>query len=397
MKLYVQRYWYLILSLLTLNVTFNSCNKKSSDYSQTSISLKINEVNNGIKLSWDRVATSDFVRYEIYRSQSLIPDPSAISPINTSLLIGTISNSENNFFIDSLGIGNNYYRVQVVLKYRNLISNNMNVKSGISVAGTFNQAFICKSLDLLYIKLTSNLINVIDYKNDTIILNNINFGSSNPVIAKNENNQDVIYASNFSNTIGEYNATNFNLIKNHTISTPINSFTASNGHAYINYNSFQDSIVTYNLANDTRIDGISSSTNDISLMSEASNLLVTLSTSTTGLASSYQIGIDKKPVLVQSVTDNFLLWNLCRVSPNGNYIIGSNGELLTKDFVSLGFLENIGFSSFSDFAFSDDEKFIMAVSSPNVQIYNLSTLKMVSSFSLSVHFYEKITYLFPYF
>jgi len=384
MKLLVQRERYLFLILLALNFAFIGCKKKSDNYTQTSISLQITEVNNGIKLSWDKVATSDFVRYEIYRSPSAIPDPTSKEPISSTLLLNSISNSDNHHFVDSLGVGNNYYRVVVVLKYRNLISPNVNVKSGISLNGSFSQAFISKSLGLLYVRLTSNTFSIIDYKNSTEVFNNVSAGAGTTYyVTKNENNQEVIYASSASNSITEYNASNLNLIKSHLISTPITSFNAVNGHAYINYNGFQDSLVTYNLANDTRIDAISSLSNDNSIFSESGNLLVTTSFSTSGLVSSYQIGTNKKPTLLQSVTDNFLLWNICRISPNGNYIIGTNGQLLTKDFVSLGFLENFGFSSFGDFVFSDDEKFIVAVATPNIQVYSLATLKMISSFSLS--------------
>ncbi len=397
------KYLLLIIVCGCAILFFDGCKKQDTSYTKNSIVLSAVEVDNGIKLTWDKINSNDFIRYEVYRSDSPIPDPTAKEPINSSLLMGSISNNDTNFFIDSTSIGNSYYKVQVVLKLRNLISNDITNQSGFIIPGSFNNAYISKELKRIYFRDGQNRFTVFDYALDSMLL--INKVLPSPyysfTIANNENNVPVLYAYAGSNILGEYNCTTLNLMKNHSLPIYTSNFSIAKGALYLNL--ANDSVVTYDLATDMRIDGVAGYGNYKSIISSSGNALVTTSFATPGYVTYYSIGIDKKPIYTGQIYDNsYMLSDLCVVSPSGTNIMsnaGGNGAIiLDQNFTATGILENPNFSIFNDFIFTDDEHFVLARTSSNdhLEVYNMNTLKLnqsipllsASSFSLSSVFLD---------
>jgi hypothetical protein len=113
-------------------LAIGSCNKTDlSKYNKDSLTLKVvNNLAGDPVLSWDQVATSDFVKYEIYFSGK--PDIDITN--NTAGLLATIADKDINTFeipsflptIDSANAnatGKIYFKVAAVLANRKLASN----------------------------------------------------------------------------------------------------------------------------------------------------------------------------------------------------------------------------------------------------------------------------------
>lgn len=387
MKLVTSNYKQLELLSLMLVLFLFGCGKKSSEYDKGSILLTAEEASNGIELKWNNVNSNDFVRYEVYRSTSPIPDPTSKVPINASFLIGTISNSDNHFFIDSLSSGTNYYRVQVVLKFRNLVSNNIQKQNGVSFLGTFSESGICRDLNLIYCVNTSGQFTVYDYQKDVIVLQDKPMNLSKFYIGKNGNNEPALFgiSTSPSNVLLEFNPTTLEQTDVHPLPTYTDYFAVGDGVLYFNYNG--DSIVTYSLATDKRIGGVACNGAYMLNLSENHNSMLVTSSGFNQVFY-FNIGSDKLPVLYYNVNDTYNLMNFCKISSNGNYMINQSGQLLGKNMNYLGKFQPSNFSSFADFAFTSDELNVLGNQQTSIILFKTADQQLMNTYFISNSFFN---------
>jgi hypothetical protein len=155
----------LILAILSIGVF--SC-KKSVDtsYSKDALTLSVAKVGSTELLTWTKVNTSDFKRYEIFGSST--PDIDIVK--GTANLIGTITDPEKTTFEASDVLPDssnglvlqNYYKVAVVLQDRKVGSNTITKSSDIVFATNSNTLLGSLSKAGLIYFFNSNNFNDVD-------------------------------------------------------------------------------------------------------------------------------------------------------------------------------------------------------------------------------------------
>jgi len=165
----------------------------------------------------------------------------------------------------------------------------------------------------------------------------------------------------------------------------VNYYEIGNGVLYLNYNG--DSIVTYNLANDTRIGGVACNGAYIMHLSDNMNSLL-VTTSGLNQVSYYNIGANKLPVLEYNTNDTYNLMSFCKFSPNGNYILTQNGDLLGHTMNYIGKIQSTAFSSFVNFAFTQDEQYVLGNQQTSINLYKLDDQHLITNYSISNNFFN---------
>jgi hypothetical protein len=131
-----------------------SCKKETAtDYARFPIVLTMTDVSNGVKLTWTKVETSDFIDYTIVRSTNdSIPDLNQISTNPTAVILTRITDPKLTSFIDIRNTATQasrlYYRVFVRLSVRNLASKNVASNLDIlDLGGSFSEIIPNNSKD----------------------------------------------------------------------------------------------------------------------------------------------------------------------------------------------------------------------------------------------------------
>lgn len=122
-----------------------SCKKETpTDYTRFPIELTTADVLNGIKLTWSKVETSDFIDYTIVRSTGdSIPELSQLAGNPSAAVVTRITESKLTTFTDfrnSTGPNRTHYRVFARLSGRNLSSRNVLTNADVlDLGGSFNE------------------------------------------------------------------------------------------------------------------------------------------------------------------------------------------------------------------------------------------------------------------
>jgi hypothetical protein len=243
----------IFLAAILLFVFFTQCNKKK--YEQNTFNLTVVEDDNGARtLTWDKVAIIDFTKYEVFRSETELPNPKIDSPLNASFKIATLTKSSNTSFKDTSSqfLKQYYYRVQAVLTSRNLISNAVKKNVDNLYNGAFTLYEFNKELGYLYMFEggTNNTMSILDVNTNTLLKNKIKLSNSintnKIIIAKDENGKYLLYTKSDvtnNNTIDVYDAHTLSFIKNITLPAKINDFDVYEQNLYASVDYLQDSLL----------------------------------------------------------------------------------------------------------------------------------------------------------
>jgi hypothetical protein len=126
---------FICITTLFIVLTFQfSCVKEVDNFPEYPISLTVKDSLSGVRLSWNKIETSDFVEYVIVRStKDSIPNLADLSTTD-AVIIGRISDAKRVSFFDFNSNGlllKTYYRVFARLSNRNLSSQNYQSNSDI--------------------------------------------------------------------------------------------------------------------------------------------------------------------------------------------------------------------------------------------------------------------------
>ncbi len=159
---------YAYATIVATLLFISSCKEGDApNYPAFPIEAKASFYLEGPEISWTALKSSDFTSYRVWRSAGLdtIPD----NPLGKAFLVATISDPETINFIDfsfnNGGTGNNFYRIECVLKNRSVWSKNVSLKSGlIELKSSVDAVAYDKNNDLIF--LADRLTNTL-YKFDT--------------------------------------------------------------------------------------------------------------------------------------------------------------------------------------------------------------------------------------
>jgi hypothetical protein len=131
---HLKQFICVFITLIVLSFQF-SCVKEVDNFPDYPITLTVKDSLGGVRLSWSKIETSDFIEYVIVRSsKDSIPSFSDLSTADGVFVVGRISDAKRTTFFD-LNNGNlllkTYYRVFARLANRNLSSQNYQSNSDV--------------------------------------------------------------------------------------------------------------------------------------------------------------------------------------------------------------------------------------------------------------------------
>ena len=180
-----------------------SCKKETQpDYARFPVELTTVDVLNGVKLTWTKVETSDFVDYTIVRSTGdSIPELSQLAANPSAFVITRITDPKVTTFTDIRNTSSatrSFYRVFARLSGRNVSSKNVLINAEIVDLGTgFTEVITNNSKDKPRFYLSGSFTNSIlayDATDNRILATNISVPNANmrlAVASKNGANEEV--------------------------------------------------------------------------------------------------------------------------------------------------------------------------------------------------------------
>jgi hypothetical protein len=363
------KYNYILLFFVA--IVFFSCQKTSiKNYNGSKFELSVQSIDDEkYQLNWPEIKSADFIRYEIFRSNKPIPNPTPNEPLQGTPLF-TSNNSETTQFIDSLGSSSSitYYRAVAVLKDRSILSDEKKVESNnIILNGFFNNAKVFPEIQYIYFVNGSNFT-VYDYKNNTIVFENkiLNTSSSIFTFGFNSIGEPELYFMFSSNVITVYDAKTLELKRDFTIGSSKYFGSIVVIHSKLYGFSYQDDkIYIVNINDGSILNSVSiytafdystrlySSSDNTQLVFVANNHAGKYSVDGNGNLSSF--------ATIQNPSAFSLNPYLNTISANGNYLVTSNtGYLLGNNLDYLGKISK-GSNTYTDFRFTDDESKIIAL------------------------------------
>ncbi len=408
-----------ILSITALVICMftTACKKNNpNNLAKETISLTVQEGENGYLLQWDKVNTSDFINYEIYRSDYPLPEPTPDEPLNINFRIATISDRDKNSFTDSLlfGISSNvYYKVIAKLAMRTLSSGSVkNSTNNIVINGSFDNAYYNPELDYIYF-LSNNIVKIYDNTNNTIKLNSktidgglsTNFFYDDKLKFNTQANGDKeVYVMNNYYSVSSYDATTMTKKEtfNFNLSSPnFTSFDVYQNHLYL-LNDNTDSLWVYN-ASTHQLE----SQFYLSNLSQYNSITISKDKSTMILAPgyngslyySYNFNLSASGLPTLAHAENMQV----NSASSGKIAVSNNGQLMTNDifgaifsssFVNIGNLQSDFFNEqFTNFKFSSDNQYIFAQSfssTSRIKAFSLTDFSLIHSyFSTNSYYFLK--------
>jgi hypothetical protein len=131
---HLKQFICVVITLIVLSFQF-SCVKEVDNFPDYPITLTVKDSLGGVRLSWNKIETSDFIEYVIVRSsKDSIPSFSDLATADGAFVVGRISDAKRTTFFD-FNNGNlllkTYYRVFARLANRNLSSQNYQSNSDV--------------------------------------------------------------------------------------------------------------------------------------------------------------------------------------------------------------------------------------------------------------------------
>lgn len=205
-------------SAFALLIVSFSCKKETSpDYARFPVELTSADVVNGVKLTWTKVETSDFVDYTIVRSTGdSIPELAQLAANPSAFVVTRITDPKITTFTDpriSTQVVRTHYRVFARLSGRNLASRNVLVNADILDLGTVFSDFVSnndKNKPLFYLSGSfTNTLLCYDGAADRIVTSATVLpltGMRLAVASKNGENEDIAAYGFSSSTISFFDA-----------------------------------------------------------------------------------------------------------------------------------------------------------------------------------------------
>lgn len=410
---------YRIIGITALIICmFTSACKKNNpnNLAKETIGLTVQEGENGYVLQWDKVNTSDFINYEIYRSDSPLPEPTPDEPLNINLRIASISDRDKNSFTDSLlfGISTNvYYKVIAKLAMRTLSSNSIkNTTNNIVLNGSFDYAYYNSDLDYIYF-LSNNVVKIYDNTNNTLKLNGktIDGGLATNLYYDDKlkfntqtNGDKEVYLMNNNYSISSYDASTMTKKEtfNFNLSNPnFTTFDVYQNHLYL-LNDNTDSLLVYNTSTHQVESQIY-----LSSLSQYNSITISKDKSTMILAPgyngslyySYNFNLNATGIPTLTHAENMQV----NSASSGKIAVSNNGQFMTNDifgaifsssFVNIGNLQSTFFNEqFTNYKFSTDNQYIFAqsfASTSSIKAFSLTDFSLIHSyFNTSSYYFLK--------
>jgi hypothetical protein len=363
--------------------------KKSKEYDSIPIKLSLqNNENDEAKLVWTTINSADFKRYDIYKSITPIPDPTASKPISPLLKIASISDKEETTFFDEFSGSSTifYYKVVAVLSARNLVSNQViHKQTGILVGSYFGFAFN-KPEGKLYMMSNnfSNRLHVYDFIHDTLLKKDLFLSNTNNIqkiiVENDETNTPYLYVMDYNgitSEIDKYNANTLQFVKTYNFYGSVSDFLANKNRLYIRVSGSSDSLLNYNMTTETVVNKYFSNNGNM-MLSDARNYMFTTENNTKVIYNINNLG----DLTIKSTLANSFI-NQARIAISNNtpliaYTGGSGNSITIEDqlFNIYRTFNTQSFSSVNDISFNNAETKIVVSSPSELIIYNIPESKV---------------------
>jgi hypothetical protein len=383
----------IVFTLFVMLIGFGACKKTNiSSFAKDAISLKKDLVNTS-NITWDKVNTSDFKKYEIFASGK-----SSIDITSPKNLIATISDMDINtfdissIFIDSLPAGGKiYFKVAAVLSERKIGSNTIN-ETGSIIFSSNLYTYINTIPELNKIILYNGTLGkYVSFDPETGVISSLQnnlFGFNGEVIyGKNENGQ--IRIINYSG--GVINICN---LETNTIERSFN-ISGNQLYSYALVNGFLI-LHTYSSASNQFIVEVRRCT-DFSLISTFSLMagnsvrflpsgdntrFVAIPNSNFDYGQLFSINSSGDVASLGASTVNSFSGSPFAINQNGTMmIIGNQGAIYNS---SMQLISNLGASSSStNFTFSQNDNLIAASESNIIAVYDANSLQKIKTINFN--------------
>ena len=396
-----------ILAFASLVFSFSCKKEAQTTYARFPVELTTQDVLNGVKLSWTKVETSDFVDYTIVRSTGdSIPELAQLATNPLALVITRITDPKVTTFTDIRNtsiIPRSYYRVFARLNGRNVSSKNVLINAEIlDLGNNFTEIIANNSKDKPRFYLSGNsTTNILAYDatdNRILAVNTTAPNSSMrlAVASKNGASEEVAAYTSFSNVISFFDAETLKSMGTATLPTNGSQVIASIGTA----DGFFIFVTAESTNNIKIVDLATHAVNQVTLSfttTFSSNSVLTQNPATRELIirdptqSSARVGrIDYNAQgqilgggFLGFISISFVQTPVLRISPSGDaFIIGGsvfnrNLQLRANLFSSTG-------SSYTDFCYpvAGNKMYAMTFASSTTSVideYDATTLRITQS------------------
>ncbi len=394
------------LSAFTLLVFSFSCKKEASTtYVRFPVELTATDVVNGVKLTWTKIETTDFVDYTIVRSTGdSIPELSQLVANPSAFIVTRITDAKVTTFTDLRNTPiavRTTYRVFARLNGRNVSSRNVLINAEIlDLGSSFTEIIANNSKDKPRFYLSSNVSNSILAYNATdhrILATNTSVPSSNmrlAVASKNGANEEIAAYTSGTNIVSFFDAETLKPMGNATVVTNGFPIVASIGTVdgffiFVTSESTNNikvvSVTTHNISQATVSFSATFLSNSILAKNPAARELILRDPNT----SSVRVGRIEYNAqgqildggILGFVSISFTQTPVLRISPSGDaFIIGAS--VLNRNLQIKGSIFSNTGGSYTDFYYANTSNKIYALTFASsttslLDEYDASTLRFV--------------------